>query len=318
MFTATGAPDTAYTGYSLAGQLTKPGATLSTLATGNASVLAFQSVLPNGQTVVALINTSTGASEKATFGSALTGYLSTTTYSATDPADQNATGSKTVAGSSTASAIANGVTLPAESIMVLKQNPAKPAKMTVAATASSYKAGAKVTVKGQLTLNGAAAPAGVPVKVYRRAAGSTVNAATLTVKTEANGDFSATDVPSAKGTWDYVASYTSSTYVPVTATVAVKVTAIAPSLKLAVSAASVKPGKKITVTATLGAAHVNKTLVIYAQAKGGARKVIAHGAVNAKGHLSVTFTVKASTTFTVTFSGDSWYTAAVKTVAVKA
>jgi hypothetical protein len=315
MFTGNGTPDTAYTGYQLAGQLTKPGATLSTLKTGAADVLGFQSVLPSGQPVVALINTSTSTAEKATFSSALTAYLSTTTYSA---GNQNAANSKTVGGNTTASAIAGGITMPAQSIMIIKENKAKPSKMTLTSNAASYKAGAKVTLKGTLTLNGAAAPAGVPVKIYRRAAGSTVNAATLSVKTGAGGAFSATNVPSSHGTWNYVASYSSNTYLPATATVKVKVTSTAPSLKLAVSAGSVKPGKKITVTASLGAPHVNKKLAIYAQAKGGAKKVIAHGTVNAKGRLSVTFTVKANTTFTVTFTGDSWYSAASRTVTVKA
>ncbi len=315
MFTNAGAPDTAYTGYLLASQLAQPSATLSALATSNpAQVLGYQSTLSSGHVVVALINTNTATAEKVTVPSSLTGNLSTTTYSA---ANQNATNSKTVTGTTTAATLTSGITLPAESVTIIKEG-LKPSAMTMAATAKSYKAGAKVTIKGKLTLNGVAAPKGVAVKIYRRAAGSTTNSATLTAKVGANGDFAATDVPSAKGTWDYVGNYTSSTYVPATATVAVKVTAAAPSLKVGVSAGSVKPGKKITVTATLGAPHANKTLVIYAQAKGGSKKVIKKGTVNAKGQVSVAFTVKANTTFTVTFAGDSWYTAATKSVAVKA
>jgi hypothetical protein len=100
--------------------------------------------------------------------------------------------------------------------------------------------------------------------------------------------------------------------------VTVHVTAAKPALRLAVSATSVRPGKKVTVTATLGAPHANRTLIIYAQPKGGARKVIKHATVNSKGRLSVVYTVRANTTFTVTFSGDSWYTSASATAAVKA
>ena len=72
------------------------------------------------------------------------------------------------------------------------------------------------------------------------------------------------------------------------------------------------------MTATLGAPHVNKTLVIYAQVKGGAKKVIKRATVNAKGQLSVVFPVKANTTFTVTFAGDTWYTAGIGDRGVKA
>jgi hypothetical protein len=48
-----------------------------------------------------------------------------------------------------------------------------------------------------------------------------------------------------------------------------------------VSATSVKSGKKVTVTATLAAPHADKTLTIYTQPKGGAKKVIKHAAVKA-------------------------------------
>ena len=74
----------------------------------------------------------------------------------------------------------------------------------------------------------------------------------------------------------------------------------------------------MTVTATLGAWHTNRTLVIYAQPKGGKKTVIKRAAINAKGQLSVVYTVRANTTFTVTFSGDTWYTSASATGTVKA
>jgi hypothetical protein len=109
----------------------------------------------------------------------------------------------------------------------------------------------------------------------------------------------------------------SNTYLPAAANRAVTVTAAKPALKLAVSAKSVRPGRKVTVTATLGAPHVNRTLVIYAQVKGGAKKVIKRAVVNSKGRLSVVFTVKANTTFTVVFAGDNWYVKASATAAVK-
>jgi len=142
--------------------------------------------------------------------------------------------------------------------------------------------------------------------------------ATLTAKTVSGGGFSVTDLPPATGKYTYVASYSSNSYAPASRAVVVTVTAAKPSLKLAVSAKSVRPGTKVTVTATLGKPHANKTLVIYEQAKGHSKKVIKRGTVNAKGQLSVTIAVSANTTFTVTFSGDTWYTSGSATAAVKA
>jgi hypothetical protein len=212
MFTNTGKPITPYSGYLLASALARPGAELSTLTTSDpGDVLAFQSVLPDGQVAVALINTNTATPEKVTVGSSLAGSLATRSYSA---GDQNAANSRIVAGTTTAAAVAGGITLPAESIVVLN-------------------------------------------------------------------------------------------------------TTVKPSLHLTVSAKSVKPHSKVTVTAILGAPHANKTLVIYAQPAGGDKKVIKHATVNAKGQLSVSYTVTANTTFTVTFTGDTWYSPASATATVK-
>ena len=56
----------------------------------------------------------------------------------------------------------------------------------------------------------------------------------------------------------------------------------------------------MTVTATLGAPHANRTLTIWAQPRSAAKSMI-----------------KANTTFTVTFSGDTWYVPASAFAAVK-
>jgi hypothetical protein len=314
MFTNTGKPLTTYTGYLLASQLARPNAELSALTTSSGNVLAFQSVLSNGQVAVALINTNTSSAQKVTIGTSLAGNLTTESYS---NGNQNTTDTKIVDGTTTASAVAGGITVPAESITVLKS--LAPSAMTLGTTSSSntFKAGTKVTIKGKLTLNGAAAPAGVSVKITRKVSGSSKVAATLTAKTVTGGTFAATNVPPGKGNYVYQASYTSGTYKPASQSVTVHVTAAKPSLELKVSATSVKAGKTVTVTGTLGSPHVNRTLIIYAQPKGGAKKVIKHATVNSKGVLSVGYTVKANTTFTVTFSGDSWYTSASATAAVK-
>jgi len=319
MFTSNGTPDTVYDGYLLASQLAQPNAELSSLATSNGNVLAFQSVLPDGQTVVALINTNTGSSEKVTAGTSLTGTVSTESYSA---GDQNASNSLIVDGTTTASAVAGGVTLPAESILVLKSH--TPSKITLGATGTTatsetVKPGTAVTLTGKLTLNGVAAPAGVAVKVYRRVSGSSVNSATLTATTSATGAFTVTNTPPGYGNYSYVADYAgTSVYATATSSYPVHVTALKPTLKLTVSAKTVKPGKTVTVTATLGAWHANRTLTIYAQIQGGGKKMMKRATVNSKGQISIVYTIRVNTTFTVTFAGDVWYTPASATVIVKA
>jgi hypothetical protein len=304
-------PLSPYTGYLLASQLAKPNAHLSSVTTSNAQVLEFQSVLPNGQTAVALINTNTSDAERVTVGT-LTGGLTTQTYSA---GNQNAANTKIVNGTTTASAVAGGVTLPRESIVVLKT--LKPSAMALTATAASYKAGTKVTLKGKLTLTGAVVPAGVTVRITRVRSGSKADGAVLSAKTVRGGAFTVTNVPPATGTYIYSASYGSSVYAPSAHSITVKVIAAKPTLRLAVSAKSVRPLQKVTVTATLVAPHANRTLTIYAQPTGGANKAIKRATINSKGQLSVVYTVRANTTFTVTFSGDTWYTSASATAAVK-
>ena len=312
MFTSKATPNTAYEGYLLASALARPGAHLSALTTSNGDVLGFQSVLPSGQVAVELINTDTSASQKVTVGTSLFGNLSTESYSA---GNQNASNTKIVDGTTTASTVAKGVTLPAESILVFKTE--LPSKITVGA-ASTVKAGTKVTISGKLTLNGATAPKGTTVKVYRRVAGSSVNSATLTTTTTASGTYSTTNTPSASGSYDYVASYPGSgVYNSSSSTVLVHVTKVKPAIKLTFSAASVKPGREVTVTAALGAWHTNRTLVIYAQPKGSAKKTVKRATINAKGKVTVSYTVKANTTFTLTFSGDGWYSSASVSAIVK-
>ena len=310
--TGTPQPLSPYTGYLLASQLAQPNATLGTLTTGNGQVLGFQSALPNGQVAVALINTNTTDAEKVAVSTSLSGNLSTETYSA---GNQNAANTKIVSGTTSASAIAGGINLPRESILILRT--VEPSSMALTSTATSYTAGTKVTLKGKLTLSGAVTPAGDTVKITRKRSGSPADAATLTAKTVAGGAFTVTDVPPATGTYTYDASFSSGNYDPSSHSITVKVTAAKPNLKLAVSAKTVKPGKNVTVTATLGAPHANRTLSIYAQIKGGGRKLMKRATINSKGQLSIVYTIRVDTTFTVTFTGDTWYTSGTAAATVK-
>jgi hypothetical protein len=115
-------PETPYYGYVLASVLARPGALLAAIGTSDlADVLAFQSRLPGGQEAVALLNTSTSSARTVTFRSSLprSGQLQTWTYSA---GNQNAANSNIVQGTASASAIAHGVTLPPESMVIVRSS----------------------------------------------------------------------------------------------------------------------------------------------------------------------------------------------------
>jgi hypothetical protein len=83
-----------------------------------ADVLAYQSRLPGGQEAVAFINTNTSSAETVSFraDAPLRGQLQTWTYSA---ANQNASNSNIVQGTANASSLGHGITLPAESMVIL-------------------------------------------------------------------------------------------------------------------------------------------------------------------------------------------------------
>jgi hypothetical protein len=194
----------------------------------------------------------------------------------------------------------------------------KPSDITINPVGGdTFKAGTKVKLKGTLTLGTATVPAGVKVKIYRQVFGTNVTSGTITTTTVAGGAYTATDIPPKHGNYTYLAYYAGGAYAPAYHQCLVHVTIAKPALSLTTSAKSVKAGKTVTVTAHLGNPHTNRTVTIYAQPNGGAKKVIKHANVNAKGVLSVSYKITKNTTFTVTFSGDSWYTAGSATATVK-
>jgi hypothetical protein len=117
LFTSSSPPaiQTPYYGYLLASVLARPYARLGTLDTSApASVLAFQSLLSDGKHAVAFINTDTQSARTMTFhpSTTLSGTLRTWSYGAGKPT--------VVTGTMPAASVANGITLPAESITVLE------------------------------------------------------------------------------------------------------------------------------------------------------------------------------------------------------
>lgn len=116
-------PETPYYGYSLASVLARPGALLAAMPTSNPRVvLAYQSRLPGGGEAVAFINTRTHWSQRVRFTPQvrLRGKLTTLSYTA---AGQNSTDSRIVTGTASASSFSRGISLPPESIVILKSRP---------------------------------------------------------------------------------------------------------------------------------------------------------------------------------------------------
>ena len=114
------APETPYYGYLLASVLAQPRALLGGMTTSDpADVIGYQALLPGGNEAVAFLNTSTSAAETVRFAPRvpLAGELQTWSYSA---GTQNATDSDIVRGTAAASSVAGGVTLPAESMVIME------------------------------------------------------------------------------------------------------------------------------------------------------------------------------------------------------
>jgi hypothetical protein len=115
-------PETPYYGYLLASVLAQPHALLSAMITADPTdILAYQSRQAGGQQAVAFINTNSSSSEQVSFhpDERLSGLLQTWTYSA---GTQNATNSNIVKGTRSAASLAHGITLPAESMVILESS----------------------------------------------------------------------------------------------------------------------------------------------------------------------------------------------------
>ncbi|MDQ2812194.1 MAG: hypothetical protein M3Z75_10035 [Actinomycetota bacterium] len=115
-------PETPYYGYLLASVLARPGARLAAMGTSDAAdVLAYQARLPGGKEAVAFINSSTSSAEQVSFraDAPLRGRLRSWTYSA---GNQNAGNSDIVPSTVNASSLGHGITLPAESMVILESH----------------------------------------------------------------------------------------------------------------------------------------------------------------------------------------------------
>jgi hypothetical protein len=164
--------------------------------------------------------------------------------------------------------------------------------------------GANVTIAGTMSLTTGAPPARTGLFVVRTQAGSRATRKFF-VGTGAEGSFTVTDPHPAKGRYTYTVSYAGNTTItPGKAVLTVTVARTAPYLALKTSAADDTYGKRVIVTATLGPTFADRSVSIYAKPAGEATRRLKTGRVNARGNLTVSYTVSRNTTFTVVFAGD--------------
>lgn len=163
-------------------------------------------------------------------------------------------------------------------------------------------------LRGTLTINNAAAPAGTSVIVTRTAPGGAVK--TLAASTTTGGAYSVSDTLTALGTYSYTARYAGTSSIAPATTAAVTVAAIGdrPALTLnghAGATQAVGYKAKVTLTAHLGTTHSKRTVGIYEQLPNGTERLLKTGAVNAAGNLATTVTMTRNLTFSAVFPGDA-------------
>ena len=135
----------------------------------------------------------------------------------------------------------------------------------------------------------------------------------MPVMTNADGTFSVTDNPPARGSVTYhVSADADAATTDVTTTVAGK----APELTIHVTPAPGNAESSEHVTAHLGAATTNRDLTLYFRPYQGSRQQLDQGPVDANGDLVADHVVHRRTTFIAVFTGDSAYAPATVTATV--
>ena len=192
------------------------------------------------------------------------------------------------------------------------------ATVNVAQNAATLKVPASATIgvdtsanlTGSVTLLGGSVPAGTTITVTRQMAGSTTITTLPSVTNGSTGSFSVPQNLGTLGTYTYVFTYNGGTaYGSATATE--KVTVAKNAAPLTVSGPTTYTYEpRISVTAHLGSTYTNRTVAVYAQTVGSAKKLLKQATVSSTtGNLSVALTTPYTTTFTVVFNGDARYAA---------
>lgn len=148
-------------------------------------------------------------------------------------------------------------------------------------------------------------PPGATVTVQRDSTYGKVSLPSRTVA--ADGSFALTDTVSKRGTYGYTVAWAGDDSHAGTATrVAFFVKGLATTVTITTSAGPYSYGARPVVVAHLGASR-SRTVSLYATPYEMSRRLIKTGTVDARGNLSVPYTMSRRTVFTVVFKGDDTY-----------
>jgi hypothetical protein len=166
-----------------------------------------------------------------------------------------------------------------------------------------------LTIKGELAFLPGTVPAGVKLSVTRTAAGTTKKV--FTVRTAAGGSFTITDRPTVISKYTYAVAFGGNIVTSKTAaSVIVPVAKGVPDLSITAGATQVSYLTTLHVTAHLGATYSNRSIAIYARPAGSkSAALLKSGRVNSAGVMTVGYTGRWNTTFSVKFTGDARYAA---------
>lgn len=183
------------------------------------------------------------------------------------------------------------------------------------APAKSRRAAA-LTIPGRLTTGPFAA--GEVVHVTRTDLAHPKGTALKDVPLSADGTFTIADTPAVGATNTYAVTYPGdSAHKSASGSATVQVSRAATTLKVSTNAKTYAYHARATVTAHLGTTHNSRTVAIYAQRSGSAKKtLVKSGKVDAHGNLVIHYKLTHSTTFSAAFTGDYRYAPATATVSV--
>ncbi|MFI6639020.1 YncE family protein [Streptomyces sp. NPDC050504] len=196
---------------------------------------------------------------------------------------------------------------------------------TKSASRLGVTAPAKAPLDKKLTLRGTigsalALPWSVPVQITRTDAASPKGKSlgTRTVTPDYDGAFTVQDTPPVGGKVTYTLRYAGdATHTAVTASVSVDVPRNKTTLTLDGDGKTFAYGKNATLVAQLGKTWKERTVSLYAQPAGGAKKLLRTSKVDSKGRIAVTYKITKNTKFSAVFPGDARTAPAQDTSAVK-
>ncbi|QMU67544.1 Ig-like domain repeat protein [Streptacidiphilus sp. P02-A3a] len=182
---------------------------------------------------------------------------------------------------------------------------AYPAAVPVLTAPATDTRGKALRITGQLP--DGPYPAGAAVQIVRTDPAHPAGVALPQAAVAADGSFAFTDTPRTGGANTYQVSYAGdATHTAGAADATVQVSRAATTIGVSLDTAdrTYAYNAAVGVTVHLGADH-GSTVAVYAQPYGGARALVASGAVDARGDFTGWYRITRNTTFSASFAGDA-------------